>query len=65
MYMLYVCMYVVGLTSLRPGSFLSHRTVMLGYRINKTKERLEEILGRKPTGKILMILYVCMYVCIV
>lgn len=38
-----------GLTNLRPGSFLPHRTVMMGFRAHKAKQRLAELLGRDPT----------------
>lgn len=40
-----------GMTRLIPGSFLSHRTVMLSARANKVKERFEIIHQRKPTDQ--------------
>ena len=38
-----------GMTRLRPGSFLSHNTVMLTFRAKRATERLREELGREPT----------------
>lgn len=38
-----------GMTRLRPGSFLSHNTVMLSFRAKRATDRLREELGREPT----------------
>jgi DNA-directed RNA polymerase specialized sigma subunit len=40
-----------GMTRLRPGSFLSHKTVMLSVRAHKARERLQETYQRKPTDQ--------------
>lgn len=40
-----------GMTHLRPGSFLNHNTVMLKFRANRARERLNEIHNRDPTDE--------------
>ena len=38
-----------GMTRLRPGSFLSHNTMMTSFRAKRAADRLEVSLGRPPT----------------
>lgn len=38
-----------GMTSLRPGSFLSHKSMMLCYQAYRARSKLHEVLQRVPT----------------
>jgi RNA polymerase primary sigma factor len=40
-----------GITRLRPGSFVSHRTIMVASRAKRTKKQLEKMLNRTVTGE--------------
>ena len=40
-----------GLTHLRPGSFLSHNTVMTSFKVHRMKQRLTQYLQRPPSDQ--------------